>query len=60
MTAAELLRSAADCVEASVLTDKQLLPIKLAAFHIKDLCGAGSTDRCEQTRLIINLIDAEK
>lgn len=55
-----LLRRAADCVEARALSDKQLTVISLVALHVIDLCGSGVTDRCEQTKLLLSVLDAEK
>lgn len=55
-----LLERAAMCCEGRALSEGQERAIKLIALHVIDLCGSGVTDRCEQTKLLLGVLDAEK
>ena len=55
--AARQLRIAADCVEATALTDAQLDMIELIAHHVRDKACGGIADRCRQTKLMLRMLD---
>lgn len=55
-----LLERAAMCAEVSALSAEQERAIKLMAMHVIDVCGSASTDRCEQTKLMLELLDSTK
>lgn len=59
-SAKALLERAAMCCEATALSEGQERAIKLVALHVIDLCGSAITDRCEQTKLLLSVLDAEK
>ena len=48
------------CAEVSALSAEQERAIKLMAMHVIDVCGSASTDRCEQTKLMLELLDSTK
>lgn len=55
--AARQLRIAADCVEATALSDEMQDMVELIAFHIRDKVTGGMTDRQRQTTLMLRLLD---
>ena len=55
--AAKQLRIAADCVEATALSDNMADLIELMAFHIRDKVTGGMTDRQRQTTLMLRMLD---
>lgn len=48
------------CADATALSPNQETAIKLIAMHVIDVCGSAHTDRCEQTKLMLQLLDATK
>ncbi len=54
MTAAELLRRAADTCEASAIGERKDRIIRLLALHIIRTCGEG--ENAEEARLLLELL----
>ena len=59
-SAKALLERAAMCADSTALSGNQERTIKLVALHIIDLCGSAHTDRNEQTKLFLELLDGAK
>jgi hypothetical protein len=55
MTAADLLRRAADVVEDSAIGERKSRVIKLVALHVIRACGSG--EHAEECRLLCELLD---
>jgi hypothetical protein len=54
MTAAELLRRAADTVDDSAIGERKERLIKLMALHVIRSCGSG--EHAEESRLLCELL----
>lgn len=55
--ATEVLREAADAIDGLAMTDRQLDIVLLVGFHLKHFACGAVTDRCEETKLMLRMLD---